>query len=445
MSETKALLDRLGVVPSRALGQNFLTDSASAKAIVTELRVREGDTVIEVGPGTGALSEHLVGLGRRLVLIEFDRKLAAHLTQRFADTPDVEVIEADATEFDLRPYYAEAPLKVIGNLPYSCGGEIMKNFLDPPSPVEAAVFMLQKEVGGRLSAQPKSKAYGNLTLMIRSAWNVEPLQCLSPEPFYPQPAVDSAVVRLTRRIDGDPAPYDRRTFERLVRSGFSQRRKQLKKRLPLEEFDWDTVCKRLGFTETARAEELSLDDWLALTRLVDPHPLKDNPQSGEELFDVVDDDDQVIGQKPRAQVHAEGLKHRAVHMFVFNRKGELFLQKRSMLKDSAPGKWDSSASGHLDVGEDYAVAAVRELGEELGIEAEVEQIAALSPCANTGWEFVRVFRSEHRGPFRWPCSEIETGCFFSSEVIEQWIARRPEDFATGFVECWKAYCGTQAP
>ena len=99
-------------------------------------------------------------------------------------------------------------------------------------------------------------------------------------------------------------------------------------------------------------------------RLV-PHPSAVGAQSGDELFDVVDENDEVVAQASRAEVHREEKLHRAVHVFLFNRSGELFLQQRSLLKDSHPGKWDSSASGHLDSGEDYAAAAERELAEEL--------------------------------------------------------------------------------
>lgn len=440
-TELKKLLNGLGVHPSKAMGQNFLIDPEVAKGIVAALRPAPDDVVIEIGPGTGALSEHLVGKVRRLVLVEFDRKLAAYLRDKYADDPSVDVHEGDATEFDLRPYFAEGTVKAIGNLPYSCGGEILRRFLDPPTPISDAVFMLQKEVAHRLMADPRSKAYGRMTLMIGVGWKVEPLTSLSPEPFFPKPAVDSSVIRVTRREPGEIAPFDRRVFDRLLRSGFAQRRKQLKRRLPLEGKSWDDVCEELDLSPTARAEELSLDDWLRLARHVDPHPLKNIPQSADEMFDVVDQDDVVTGQRSRAEVHAEKLLHRAVHVFVFNRNGELFLQKRSLLKDTAPGLWDSSSSGHLDVGESYAEGAKRELAEELGVEVDPHEIAKIDPCEDTGWEFVSLFRAEHRGPFRWPCSEIETGEFFSEAVIADWLERRPGDFASGFRECWRRFRG----
>src|SRR5271157_2327940 len=124
-------------------------------------------------------------------------------------------------------------------------------------------------------------------------------------------------------------------------------------------------------------------------------------QRADEIFDVVNDRDEVIGQEKRGEVHRLGLKHRAVHVLVFNRRGEVFLQKRSMKKDTFPGAWDSSSSGHLDRGEDYDACAVRELREEIGlvVAQPPARLFKLDACAATGWEFVWVYRWEAEGPF----------------------------------------------
>ncbi len=437
--EVRALLDRLGIRPNKSLGQNFLTDCALAELIVSEINPSSDDVVVEIGPGTGSLSRYLVGRVRRLILVEFDQKLADFLSVAFAGDSSVEVEHADATKFDLRSLFPEGPVKVIGNLPYSCGGEIMRKFLDQPSPVTQGVFMLQKEVAQRLVAIPRTKAYGRVTLLTSAGWEVEQLHTFPPDPFYPRPAVDSSLVRMCCRLNGEIEPYNRQIFDRLLRCGFSQRRKQLKKRLPLGEVAWSEICEVIGIAETARAEELCLEQWLKMARLLDSHPLKNTPQCGDEIFDVVDDNNLVLGQSPRSEVHAGGLLHRAVHIFVFNNLGELYLQKRSSLKDSSPGLWDSSASGHLEVGEDYRSAASRELTEELGIKVTVEEICDLEACQATGWEFVRLFRCEDGGPFLSPCSEVETGVFLAPDIIDQWVRRRPQDFASGFVECWNMY------
>jgi 16S rRNA (adenine1518-N6/adenine1519-N6)-dimethyltransferase len=158
------------------------------------------------------------------------------------------------------------------------------------------------------------------------------------------------------------------------------------------------------------------------------------------MFDVVDEHNVVIGQKPRGEVHAQGLRHRAVHVFVFDKSGHVYLQKRSHLKDVHPLAWDSSASGHLDVGESYAACAIREVREELGIEVEsTEKIAEIAACEATGMEFVELHKASHNGPMKFAPDEISCGQWFKPETVKQWIAERPQDFATGFIECWKAF------
>jgi 16S rRNA (adenine1518-N6/adenine1519-N6)-dimethyltransferase len=436
--EIKEALDRFNVLPSKQMGQNFLIDPNMARWIVSQLELAENDTVVEVGPGTGALTEHIVGVAKRVILIEFDARLAAFLKDRFAGEASVEVHHADGARFDGRHLFPHRPLKFLGNLPYSCGGAILKNLLSRPHPFQRAVIMLQKEVIDRLAAAPGSKDYGMLSLRTQVDWIVEPQRTVPPEAFHPRPAIDSTVAIMRPRIDGLPA-FDRRLFDELLRRGFAQRRKQLKKQLP-EGIDWEKISRELGVPVTARAEELDLTKWIALTRACDTHPLKDLPQKSGEIFDVVDEHDEVTGQAARGEVHAQGLLHRAVHVLVFNKRGDVLLQQRSMLKDAHPGVWDSSVSGHLDAGESYETAAVRELAEEMGIDAKYAptEIARLKPSAATGWEHIRLYRYEHQGSIRFPAAEIESAMWLPIAVLEAWIAARPEDFASGFLECWKA-------
>lgn len=440
LSETRQALEALDLRPSKALGQNFLVDPAVAEAIVEHARIGPEDCVVEVGPGLGALSEPLAKRARKVILIEKDTRLAGFLRERFAGQPKLEVIAGDALEFDPRPLFVERPIKFIGNLPYSCGGEIIRHFLTPPHPFNEAVIMLQEEVAERLSAFPRTKPYGAFTLLTTAHWRPTLVESLSAEPFYPRPEVRSAVLRLESWPRNHWPAFDHRLFRRLVRQGFSQRRKQLKNLLGAIGCDWPSHQQSLGFSPTARAEELSLADWIALTNATDDHPLKGNPQRGDEIFDVVNEQDEVIGQATRREVHAKGLPHRAIHLFLFNSRGELFLQKRSWLKDAHPGDWDSSAAGHLDAGESYESAAIRELEEELGLrDCPVLFIGELPASEKTGWEFCSLYRSQSDGQIRFPCSEIETGQFFPLSVLEDWIARRPEDFAGGFLECYKLF------
>ncbi len=161
----------------------------------------------------------------------------------------------------------------------------------------------------------------------------------------------------------------------------------------------------------------------------------------EDIFDVVNEWDEVVGARARSDVHARGLLHRAVHVFVFNSRGEIFLQKRSMTKDRQPGVWDSSCSGHVNSGEGYDQSAIRELHEELGlrIKSPLEKLFKVDACAATDAEFVWVYRCQDEGPFCLQPEEIETGDWFTPEKVSQWASEKPSDFATAFVLIWREY------
>lgn len=158
----------------------------------------------------------------------------------------------------------------------------------------------------------------------------------------------------------------------------------------------------------------------------------------EDIFDVVNERDNVIDRKPRSEVHRLGLLHRAVHVLVFNSRGQIFLQKRSMKKDRQPGLWDSSASGHVDSGENYDATAVREVREEIGLKLEKPSVRLfkIAACPETDQEFVWVYRCENDGPFELNRDEIERGDWFSAEEVSRWIDEKPEEFASAFLFIW---------
>lgn len=439
-SDIRRVLDDKGVRPSRQLGQNFLTDETVARQIADAIDPQPEDCVIEVGPGTGALTRHLVGRVRRLVLVEFDVRLAEHLRDEMHGREGVEVVFADAARLDLRPFYREGPVKFIGNLPYSAGGAILKNFFTRPTPISMGAVMLQKEFIDRMLAEPGGKDYGVLSVRLQSEWKMTRLFHVPPSAFNPRPKIDSTVAMLEPLPERAFPPFDARLLDTLLRRGFGQRRKQLHKQLPEGAHPWSAIAERLGLPVTVRAEQLTVAQWIELARQLDPHPLMDLPQKEDEMFDVVDENDQVVGRERRAEVHARDLRHRAVHVFVWNKYGEIFLQKRSRLKDRNPGVWDSSASGHLDSGEDYDDCATRELEEELGITGVIpRRVAYIHACPNTGWEFVRLYHADWSGHPKFPCAEIEAGVWILPRDLEPWIQARPHDFAPGFLECWERY------
>ncbi len=159
----------------------------------------------------------------------------------------------------------------------------------------------------------------------------------------------------------------------------------------------------------------------------------------EEIFDVVDERDHVIGRRPRSEVHRLGLMHRAVHVLVFNSRGQIFLQKRSRKKDRQPGLWDSSASGHLESGEDYDTCALRELGEELGFQPVTppKRLFKLAASPDTDQEHVWIYRCRGEGPFVLQPDEIERGDWYEPGEVGAWMARRPEEFASALRAIWQ--------
>lgn len=436
LSTIAATLAELGAKPTQSLGQNFLHDQNIARWIVDQTGLAPGEPWLEIGPGLGALTEYALERSGNGILLEKDDRLITWLRGQF---PQLRIVHGDALKFDPRELFALGPVRIFGNLPYYVSSQLLFQFAAEPSPAANFIFTLQRELAERLCAAPGTKAYGALTLLLGRRWHASLIRILPPHLFTPVPKVDSAVVSLTPRSDDESLDCDGAYFTELVKRGFAQRRKQLRKNLALP--NWPEIAAALGIPETARAEELDLQQWCRLTNLAGGHEGAHSTKAQDvtgEMFDVVDDQNRVIGQRPRGEVHRERLLHRAVHIFVFNKHDELFLQYRSRWKDAQARKWDSSAAGHVNAGDDYDTTAPRELEEELGVKAPLTLIGEIPACKGTGWEFVKIYRAEHEGPFRLPPSEIESGAFFTREQIRNWIAARPQDFAKGFLECWHA-------
>lgn len=439
MASTKEILARLSHEPKRSLGQNFLLDAGSVKFTIRALELSGVELVCEIGPGLGALTEHLLQLSptpfARFVAVEKDRLLSKYLADKFKNEPGVRILEADALEWDWRELCGEHPVVLLGNLPYNISTAIIQKFGAPVSPVSRMVLTVQKEVAQRVCAKPDTPEYGSLTVVIQRFWKAEILRNLPPDVFHPRPNVDSSLIRLTRRANREIGRCDGDALERILQRGFAQRRKQLRKLLgcPLER--WENVSRKIGFRPDARAQGLSVCQWqLLAAELADDVPDYTPPDS-EEIFDVVDEGDRVVASLPRSEVHSRGLRHRAVHMILHNRSGEIFLQKRAPWKDINPGVWDSSAAGHMDAGESYESAAHRELMEELGVDAPLQKIGKLTPCDATGQEFIEVYLGPHEGPFKLAGLEIVGGEFFPLEQIRSWAVARPEDFSPVFLLC----------
>jgi 16S rRNA (adenine1518-N6/adenine1519-N6)-dimethyltransferase len=438
LSEIRSTLREIHVSPVKTLGQNFLHDQNLARWIVDQAEVDSADNVVEIGPGLGALTEFVLAKGARVLAIEKDARLADFLRTRLT-SERVKLMHADALNFDPRTLFAQPRVKLLGNLPYNVASQLLLSFLAYPTPFSLVILMLQKEMAERIAAGPGNKNYGALSVQIQFRYRVRHLRKIPASVFFPEPDVDSAVVLLKPRPEAELPACDSNLMSKLVRHGFSQRRKQLGKLLRDYVDDWPKAAEILQMDRQVRAEELSLEKWVALTNYIRPIPSDDPDSHDAEQFPVVDEADTVLRSASRREVHANNLRHRAVHLLIFNAPGEVFMQKRSRSKDRHPLLWDSSAAGHVNAGEDYDFAAQRELEEELGVKVALERVAKLPASAQTGQEFIWLYQGRFDGPFRLNLSEIEYGAFFPIGVVTDWLRERPNDFAPAFGECWKAF------
>jgi 16S rRNA (adenine1518-N6/adenine1519-N6)-dimethyltransferase len=438
LSEIRATLKEIGVSPVKTLGQNFLYDQNLARWIVDQAQITPEDYVVEIGPGLGALTKFLLEKGAHVLAIEKDARLAKFLHSRFGDQR-LEILNTDALKFDPRVLFAHRRVKLIGNLPYNISSPLLLKFLEYPSSISLCLFTLQKEMAMRLSASPCTHDYGALTLRVQLHHRVKYLRSVPATVFLPRPEVDSAVVRLEPRDPIELPEHDDELLLKLIRIGFSQRRKQLKKLLREYSRDWNTLASRLNIDPNARAEELSLLQWITLANCIAPRPSQESYSAPNERFPVVDENDEIQGIATRSEVHGNNLRHRAVHILIFNQAGEVYLQQRSRWKDRHPLKWDSSAAGHVTARENYDETARRELKEELGIDVPLERVFRLAASSRTDHEFIWGYHGVVSGDLAPNKCEIETGVFFVPAVIDGWTSARHDDFAPGFLECWKAY------
>jgi 16S rRNA (adenine1518-N6/adenine1519-N6)-dimethyltransferase len=440
LSEIRTTLPKIRVSPVKTLGQNFLHDQNLARWIVNQAEIIPDDYVVEIGPGLGALTKLALEKGANVLAIEKDTRLANFLREHLGH-PRLEIRNTDALKFDPRVLFSHRRVKLLGNLPYNISSALLLKFLEYPSPISLWLFMLQKETSRRLSALPSTHDYGSLTLHVQLRHRVQYLRTIPPTVFFPKPEVDSALVRILPRDPLDLPARDDELLAKLIRSGFSQRRKQLRKLLGTRVINWDHATSSLSFDPKARAEELSLLQWIGLANCIAPPVRPAARAMGNERFPVVDKNDRILRYARRSDVHGNNLRHRAVHILVFDQAGDVYLQQRSRWKDRHPLKWDSSAAGHVAAEESYEETARRELEEELGINIPLEKLLKLPASARTEQEFVWLYRGEIPGNPIVNRSEIETGAFFPPAIIDGWVSARPEDFAPGFIECWKAYRG----
>ncbi len=248
--------------PLKRLGQNFLIDPNIVRKIVSLAALRPEETVLEIGPGRGALTEALCAAAGRVIAVELDPQLGPYLREQLGHLANLDLRIGDAIEFPFETLPSGAV--VVANLPYYASTPILFALLDARARLGRLVLMLQTEVALRLAAKPGSKDYGILSVLTQDAAEVELAFRVSPNCFRPRPEVGSTVVRLNMKPRRrDRAAHDE-SFRRLVRAAFAHRRKMLLNSMRDEGYSADRVARaieRAGLSLQTRAEELTVDDY----------------------------------------------------------------------------------------------------------------------------------------------------------------------------------------
>lgn len=267
--------DRAGFPPTRkSLGQHFLNDRRILGRIADALHLTGSETVLEIGPGRGALTDILVERAGRLIAIEYDRALAEILRQRYARRSNVLIAEADVLEISLGDL-AAGPYVLVGNVPYYITTPILFHALVPPR-ADRSVYLVQKEVADRLSAAPGTKEYGALTVNVAAYATVQTLFKVPASAFTPPPKVESAVVRVTPRAEPLLSSEEERSFRLLVQGSFGMRRKQMRRVIrslrALDVAAAEGVLEVSGIDPDARPETLSPEQFARLLRALGHQP-----------------------------------------------------------------------------------------------------------------------------------------------------------------------------
>lgn len=268
-AEIRDLAALLDLNPTKKLGQNFVVDANTVRRIVTVAGVTKHDTVLEVGPGLGSLTLGLLATGARVVAVEIDRRLAAQLpitVDALLPGAPLEVRTADAMTITQLPH---APEKLVANLPYNISVPVLLHLLEHFPSLQSGLVMVQAEVGQRIAAEPGSKVYG--VPSVKAAWYGvwRTAGHVSRQVFWPVPNVDSILVGFERRAQTFGTEQQRRTTFRLVDAAFGQRRKMLRQSLAgMLGAEASSVLESAGVDPTRRAEELRVEDFLAIANLI---------------------------------------------------------------------------------------------------------------------------------------------------------------------------------
>jgi len=257
----------------KSLGQNFLVDEAVKENILAAVSPRAGETIVEIGPGTGVLTEHLAESGADVIAVELDDRLIPVLEEKFADSENVCVVHEDVLEVDIEEIIKEVrKYRVVGNLPYYIASAVIRKFLESSIPPVEMFVMVQREVAERICAKPGEMSV--LAVAVQYFAEPEMLFVVPSEAFDPRPKVESAFLRMgskKQEAGSGKGKENRRQFFRLVKMGFSARRKTLANNLSaglqLPKAKIEEILREAGIGEKARAQDLGVEEWQTLDRI----------------------------------------------------------------------------------------------------------------------------------------------------------------------------------
>jgi len=265
LQQARLALGELQTRPHKRLGQHFLIDATALRRIVQAAGIGPVDTVLEIGPGIGVLSEPLAETAARLYLVELDATLAQRLRHRFAGNPRVQVLTADFLSVDIDTAFPESSIQVVANLPYNVATPILFRLLEYRRKFLTATVMVQKEVAERLYATPGTKVYGTVSVLMQLYATVTPVCTAGPRSFYPPPKVESQVIRIAFQVAPRVAVHDEAKFRRVVKAAFAQRRKTLRNALHAAGYEnLEAAGAQTGIDLRRRGETLSLEEFAAL-------------------------------------------------------------------------------------------------------------------------------------------------------------------------------------
>jgi len=265
-SEVRTLLAQLDFHPSRLLGQNFLIDRNILNILLGAADLQSNDTVVEVGPGLGVLTDALLERVATLTAIEKDNRLAPYLRERFADHPKLTLLHSDILDCDFPALFPRPGIKLVANLPYAIAARLLVELTAIPHPPALIVVTIQREVAARLTAVPGGKDYGLLSILLQRHYAIKTVKHIAPSCFWPQPTVQSSISRLALRPDPLGGPADELALRNLLRHCFSRRRKTMTRSLRDLVPDPLPALDAAGIEPAARAEQLPPEVWPELLR-----------------------------------------------------------------------------------------------------------------------------------------------------------------------------------